>query len=126
MVQRITGIKSSAATNSVSVELRVLSFCLVEVLQSMPFPSDMQPPEWPRILGCVACEPSTHHLGTGTESALRVNDRLGEPRRYRMRRVSFFQSSWSGPLTRVVRNATAVAMSGLARLVRNRHLATKL
>ena len=34
-----------------SIELRVLSFCLVEVLMGIPFPIDMQPPVWPRMLG---------------------------------------------------------------------------
>jgi hypothetical protein len=40
-----------------TVELRVLIFYLVEVVIGMPLPRDMQPPELPRMLGCVACEP---------------------------------------------------------------------
>ncbi len=120
------GIKSSAAMSSVLVELWVLILWFLEVLIGMLSPRDMQPPEWTHILGCIAWEPSTYHLGLGMESARRIRGISMDPLKYRIICLNFFQASWSGPFTQVVRKATAVEISGLAHFVRKRHFGTKL
>ena len=119
-------MKSSAATISVSVELRVLSFCFVELIMGNPRPNDNPPPECPRMFGCTANDPSTHHLRMPLPFALRTNGILRVPRRYFIRWTSLAQSSLSGARTRVVRNATAVQVSGLALLVAYKVFATRL
>jgi hypothetical protein len=45
LFQQMSGMKSSAPTISVSVELRVLSFCFVELTIGNPRPSDSPSPE---------------------------------------------------------------------------------
>ena len=49
-IQQIAGMKLSAPTSSVSVELRVLIFCFVELTIGNPHPKDNPPPESPRML----------------------------------------------------------------------------
>eukprot|EP00957_Ditylum_brightwellii_P114828 8755942-Ditylum_brightwellii.AAC.1 len=44
VVQRMCGVASSTAISSVSVELFVLIFCLVELLNTDPFPSNIVAP----------------------------------------------------------------------------------
>ena len=116
-VQQIAGMKSSAPTISVSVELRVFSFCLVELTIGNPLPKDSPPPECPRMFGWTANDASTHHFRMPLPLALRIRGIDRVPLRYFMRWLSFFQSSLSGARTLVVRNAMAVQVSGLARLV---------
>jgi hypothetical protein len=120
------GMKSSEPTSSVSVELRVLSFCLMALTTGKPLPRDNPPPECPRMLGWTAKEASTHHLRMPLPSALRISGSFRVPRRYFIRCTNFLQSCSSGCCTLEVRNATEVQVSGLARLVANNVFATKL
>jgi hypothetical protein len=72
-VQHMAGMKSSAPTVSVSVELRVLIFCLVELTMGKPRPGDSPPPECPRMLGCTANDVSTHHFKMPLPLAVRIS-----------------------------------------------------
>jgi hypothetical protein len=68
----ILGITSSTSTSSATVELFVLSFCLVEAKYTDPFPRDIVPPVWLFISvvctaakkGCV--HPPLHDLSVVT------------------------------------------------------------
>ncbi len=62
-VQQIAGMKSLAPTISDSVELQVLSFCLVKLTMGNPLPKDRPPPLCPHMLGWTANAASTHHHG---------------------------------------------------------------
>jgi hypothetical protein len=66
-------MKLSAPTISVSVELRVLSFCLVELTMGKPRPRHSPPPECPRMLGCTANDVSTHYLKMPLPLALSIS-----------------------------------------------------
>ena len=66
-------MKSSAPTSSVSVELRVLSFCFVEITIGNPRPKYNPPPECPRMLGWTANDASTHHFKMPLPLALRIS-----------------------------------------------------
>jgi hypothetical protein len=125
-VQHTSGIQLSTPTSSYSVELLVLSFCFVEFTMGKPRPIDRPPPVCPCILGCVAKEPSIHHLMMLLPLALRVNGSCLVPLRYLIICVNFSQSSLSGFVTRIVRKATAVQVSGLAHLVAYNVFATRL
>ena len=61
-VQKISGMKSSTPTISVSVEIFVLIFYFVELTIGNPRPKDNPPPECSRILGWTANNSSTHHF----------------------------------------------------------------
>jgi hypothetical protein len=50
-VQRVDGMKSSALTISVSVELRALMRCLLAPTMGKPRPFDNLPPESPLMFG---------------------------------------------------------------------------
>jgi hypothetical protein len=103
LVQQIAGMQSSTATSSASVELRVLSFCLVDVTMGNPRPNDSPPPVCPLISGCTAKDPSTHHLSMPVEAALNISGRVLVPQRYLIIWANLVQSSVSGSLTLVVR-----------------------
>ena len=124
LVHRTEGIHSSTLTNSVSVELLVFSFCLVDITVGNPLPSDSPPPVWPRMFGCVANEPSIHHLRMPLPLALRIRGISFDPLRYLTRCLNFDQSSLSGSLARVVRKVIEVQVSGRAHLVAYRVFAT--
>ncbi len=68
-VQIIIGIMSLTPTNSLSVELLVFSFCLVEAEIGNPLPMVRPPPVWPRIFGCTAKDASTYHISRPSFSA---------------------------------------------------------
>ena len=116
-VQMIIGIMSSTPTNSLSVELLVFSFCLVDVEIGKPLPIVKPPPVCPRIFGCTANEASTYHISNPSLSAPNTKGLTLSFLKYSIRCLSFSQSSLSGALTLVVRNATDRHVSGLALLV---------
>jgi hypothetical protein len=122
----MAGMKSSAPTISVSVELRVLSFCLVELTIGKSCPRDSSPPKCPRMLGCTANYASTHHFRMPLPLALRISDIVQVPLMYLIKWTNLFQSSLSGARTLVVRNAIEVQVSGMARLVEYTVFATRL
>ncbi len=102
------GIILSIPTDSASVELLVFNFCFVELEYIAPFPIVITPPVWLLIWWCTENDASAHQRMTPNLAASRVNTRALVAQRYCMSRLSFFQLSLSGCLTRVVRNATAV------------------
>jgi hypothetical protein len=65
-------MKSSAPTISDSVELWVLSFCLVKLTMGNLLPKDRLPPLCPHMLGWTANVASTHHFKMPVPLALRI------------------------------------------------------
>jgi hypothetical protein len=116
-VQQITCMKSSAPTISDSIELRVLSFCLVELTMGNPLPKDRPPPLCPHMLGWTVNAASTHHFKMPVPLELRISGSMRMPLRYFIRWDSLFQLSLSGACTLVIKNAIAVQVLGLALLV---------
>ena len=104
----------------------VSSFCFIDAEMKDPFPSEAVPPVWLLVSGWTPKEPSTHHLTMLVESALKIRARVGVARNYLIKRTSLVQSSSSGQSTLIVKNATAVWMSGQARLVANRSRAVNV
>ena len=115
--QSICGIRSSTATISLSVELRVLSLCFVDLSKGNPLPMVIAPPVCPLISGCTANDASTYQLRTPVLSPPSINGNSRVAQRYSITWRSLHQSSMLGPLTLVVRIAIASDMSGLALLV---------
>jgi hypothetical protein len=95
-VQMIIGIMSSTPTNSLSVELLVFSFCLVDVEIGKPLPIVKPPPVCPRIFGCTANEASTYHISNPSLLAPNTKGRMLSFLKYSIRCLSFSQSSLSG------------------------------
>jgi hypothetical protein len=119
------GIISSTPTNLLSVELFVFNFCFHEATMGNPRPIVNPPPVWPRMFGCKANEASMYHINSPSFSALRTTrGQSWSPLKYSIRWHNFSQSSVSGALTLVVRNAMLRKVSGLARLVTYRVFAT--
>ena len=87
------GIRSSAATSYVSVELLVFSFCFIYGEMKDPFPSEAVPPVWLLVSGWTPKEPSTHHLKIFVESALKIRGRVSVARKYLIKHTSLVQ--WS-------------------------------
>ena len=119
-------MKSSVPTISVSVELRVPSFCFVEITMGNPCHKDNPPPECPHMIGWTANDVSTHHFKILLPLALRISGIVRVPLMYLIMWTILSQSSRLGAHTRVVRNAIAVQVSGLARLVSYKVFATRL
>jgi hypothetical protein len=72
-VQQIAGMKSLAPTISNSLELRVLSFCLVTLMMGSPLPEDRPPPLCPHMLGWTANAAScTMHEDKGRKDVIDV------------------------------------------------------
>ncbi len=109
--QSICGIKLLTATISLSVELRVLSLCLVDLSKENPVPMVIAPPVCPIISGCTANNVSTYQLKTPIPLAT-----VSVVTHASTKWQSLRQSSMSGPLTLVVRNAMLRDMSGFALL----------
>ena len=125
-VQHIAGMKSSLPTSSVSVDLRVLSFCFVELTTGNPHPKDNTPPECPRMLGWTANNAPTHHFKIPLLMVLRMSSSVRVPLMYLIMWTILAQSPRSGAQNIVGRNATAVQVYGLACLVAYTVFATRL
>ena len=122
----MAGMKSSAPTISVSVELFVLSFCFVELTMGNPRPIDRPPPEFPRMFGWTAKDASTQHFKMPLPLALKIRGIVRVPLMYLIRWTILVQSSLSGSRTLVVKNAITVQVSGLSQLVAYKVFATRL
>jgi hypothetical protein len=116
-VQQIAGMKSLAPTISDSVELRVLSFCLVKLTRRNPLCKDRPLPLCSCMLEWTANAASIHHFKMPVPLALRIRGRMHVPLRYFIRWTSFLQSSLLGAHTLIIMNAIAVQVLGLAHLV---------
>ena len=110
---------SAILTSSDSVELPTFSLCLREIFTIAPLPMDIIAPVCPFESQWTPYEPSTHHIKLVKFSALKCLFVYLVDFRYLMQCLSFFQSSISGFLTLVVKNDTAVWISGLALRHRN-------
>ena len=108
---------SSMPTNSLSVKLFVFNFCLVDTEIGKPLPIVNPPPVCPRMFGWTANDASTYHMSIPSLSAPSMRGLSLSPLRYSTKWLSFSQSSMSGDLTLMVRNAMARLISGLALLV---------
>ncbi len=115
---------SSTPTNSLSVELLVFNFCYVETEMGNSLPSVNPPPVCLHMFGCTANGASTYHINNPSLSAPKITGRSRSPLRYSIRWHSLSQSSVSGALTLVVRNAIAKHVSGQALLVTYRVFST--
>jgi hypothetical protein len=91
-----------------------------------PCHRDNPPPECPRLFGCTANDASTHHFRMPPPLALRISGIVRVPLMHLTKWTNLFQSSFLGAHTLVVRNAIAVQVSGLARLVEYNVFATRL
>ena len=125
-VQQIASMKLSAPTTSVSVELRVLSFCLVKLMTGNPHPRDNPPPECPLIFGWTVNDASTHHFKMPLPSVLKISGSFLVPLMYFIRWTSLAQPSLSGSCTLIVRNVMAVHVSSLAHFVAYSVFTTRL
>ena len=123
LVHTTCDISSSTPTNSALVELLVLSFCLVKSEFAAPRPKVNVAPVWLFMSLCTANYASTCHRSIPELSIPSMSGNLIVARRYFITCVSFFQSSVSGSLTLVHRNATDSCRSGLACFNRNSNLA---
>ena len=72
LVHSIWPIALSIATSSASVELFVLSFCLMDAVYVHPFPIDISMPLWLFMSGCTAYKLSTHQCGLSFASMVSV------------------------------------------------------
>ena len=84
----------------------------------------MTPLVWLCMSGCVAKEAFTHHFISRILLVVRFDVNCCVDLRYFMTRVNFLLSSSSGTSTLVVRNATAVEISGHDILHRKSSFAT--
>jgi hypothetical protein len=125
-VQQMAGMKGTAPTISVSVELRVLSFYFVELTIGNPHPRDSPTPKCPCMLGCTSNDASTHHFRMPLLLALKISGIIRVPLMYLLRWTNLVQSSLLGARTLVVRNAIAGQVSGIAHLVAYNVFATRL
>ena len=104
----------------------MFSFFYIDVKMKDTFPSEAVPPVWLLVSGWTPKLPSIHHLTIFVESALKIRGRVSVARKYLIKRTSLVQLSSSGQSTMVVRNETAVWMSGRACLVANKAYAVKI
>ena len=95
-VQNIACMRSSAPTSSVSVELRVLIFCFVEVTMVNPRPKYNPPPEFPHVLVWTANNVSTNHFKIPLPLALQISSSVRMPLIYLIMWTILAQSSRSG------------------------------
>ena len=91
-----------------------------------PRPKYNPPPECPRMLVWTANDASPHHFKTPLPLELRISGSVRVPLMYLIMLTILAQFYQSGAQTLVVRNATAVQVSGLARLVAYKVFATRL
>ena len=89
-------------------------------------PKDNPPPEFPRMLGWTENYASTHHFKIPRLLVLRISGSVRVPLMCIIMWTILSQTSRSGARTLVVRNARAVQVSGLDRLVAYKVFATRL
>jgi hypothetical protein len=89
-------------------------------------PKNRPPPECPRMLGWIASDASTHHFKMPLPLALKISGIVQVPLLYLIRWTNLVQSSLSDSRTLIVKNAIAVQVSRLARLVAYKVFATRL
>jgi predicted lysophospholipase L1 biosynthesis ABC-type transport system permease subunit len=116
-IQQIAGMKSSAPTISVSIELLVLSLCLVELTMGNRHSKDRPPPKCPRILVLTVNDSSTNHFKMPLPLALNISGIVRVPMMFLIRWTNLVQSSLSGSLTLIDNNAITVQESSLGCLV---------
>ena len=110
-------MKSSTPTISVSVELQLLSFFLVESAMGKPRPIDSPPPKCPHMLGWTAKDASTHHFKMPLPLELRIRVKARVPVRYHINHTNLYQSSSPSSRILIAKNDMDVKVSGCASLV---------
>ena len=103
-----------------------VEFFFVELTMVNLLPKDNPPPECPRMLGWTANDASTHHFKIPLPLALRISGSVRLPLMCLIVWTNLAQSYRSCAQTILVRNATAVKVSGLACLVAYKVSATRL
>ena len=107
------GTYSLVPTISASVLLLVFNRCLFDRQCTIPCPKDITPPVWLFISLCTPNAASTQTYNSSTDFApINLTSALVF-RNQVINLFNFFQSSTSLFDTRVIKNATAVSMSGL-------------
>ena len=91
-----------------------------------PRPKDNPPPECPRMLGWTVNDASTHHFKIPPPLALRIGGSVRVHLIYLIIWTILDQLYSSGDRILIIRNATAVQVSGLNRLVAYKIFATRL
>ena len=125
-LQQIAGVKSSTPAISVSIEIFVLRFCLVDTTIGNTRPKDKPPPECTCILGWTEKYASTQNFKIPLPLALRVRRSVRVPLMHCIRFIILDQFSLFIARTLVVNNVIVVQVSGLARLVGYEVFATRL
>ena len=110
-VQHVASMKSSMPITSVSVELWLFSFCLVESMMGNPHPKDRPLLECPLIFRWTVKDASTHHFKMLLASVLKKSGDLCVSQMHFIRWVSLAQSSLSGSCTLTVRKKIAIQKS---------------
>ena len=90
------------------MELRVFSFCFVELTMINPLLVDRSPLVCPLMLGCTANDPSINHFSIPLTLELRISGRFLVTLIYFFRWNDLAQLSFSGYLNLVVMNEIAV------------------
>ncbi len=101
----------SAPTSSDSVELLVLSFCLLEKLIAAPLTMDIMDAMCPRQLSRMAWEALTHHRMVARLSTERLSFMWRVLWRYRTTHLRLPQLSLSRLFTRIMMKETAICKS---------------
>ena len=125
-VHRTFAILSSTAITSDSVELRELTFCLLEPLVRAPLPMVKTAPVWLFMSACTANAASMYQVKVLVSLASKVKTSSIVPFKKLITRSSLIQSPSLGSFTLEDRNTTPGSMSGLALLHRNIAFITKV
>ncbi len=121
LVQITSGNLSWRAINSVSLELLVLHFILLEELTTAPLLRVIRHPICPLQSSWTWCKASMcQYIAKIIASALKINFKCLVPLRYPSPHISLAQLSSLGSCTHVVRNDTANWMSYCALLAENK------
>jgi len=103
-----------ASTKSASVELLMFSFCLEDLLYTLPRPIDIMVQVRLRILSQTPYAASIHHLKIDVFVAESFRTRSSVPNKYCNNLFNFFQSPSFDLLILVVRNGIVTLISGLS------------
>ena len=122
---RNAGSTLSAHISSASAEILDFSFFLLDMISTDPHPRVIVATVWIQQYGCISYDESIHHFTIFSLSTLNINGMWMVDMMYCSTHHSLLQSSSSGILTLVVRNATAVWIYFLMWVVANKSCATE-
>ena len=125
LYHRNKGITLSAQISSTSVEILEFIFYLFEILATDPHPRDIFSPLRLLQYGCIAYYASTNQFIMFSLYTLSINGMWMVDLMYFITRLNFRQSSSSGLLTLLLRNATFVWIYFLTWIVVNKSCTTE-